>query len=72
MRTTVSIRDDLAREARKIAKTGSPSKLVNLALESFIQEARRKELIDWVRHGGMDMNLADLKRMRRHRVPDAR
>jgi len=72
MRTTVSIRDDLIREAGKIAKTRSPSALVNLALEHFIQQARRKDLIAWVQNGTMDMDLKDLKKMRRHRGAHAR
>lgn len=68
MRTTVRIDDALLREARSIVRGVSHSDLINRALKSLIQEVRRQELLDWIRHGRTGFSLKKLERMRRPRA----
>lgn len=72
MRTTVSIKDEILRDAKKAVKTSSQSELVNLALEALVREARRKSLLEWLEGGRTELSPKKLKALRRPRVPGPR
>jgi hypothetical protein len=38
---------------------------MTMGLTALIREARRKELIDWIDRGDVELDLADLRKMRR-------
>jgi Arc/MetJ family transcription regulator len=67
IRTTVSIDEELLQRAKNLAGTASPSEVVNLGLAALIREAHRKELLDWIDDGSLDLSPATLRQLRRGR-----
>lgn len=67
IRTTVSIDEDLLRRAKRLAQTSSPSAVVNLALAALIREAKRRELLEWIDRGEMNLTPAELRKLRKSR-----
>ena len=65
MRTTVSINEDLLREAKALVHASSQSDLINRALAALLREVRRAELLEWIAHGETKFSMKQLQQMRK-------
>jgi len=69
MRTTVTIKDDLFREAKRLSGAKTIKDTVEIALEEYVRKRRARKLMDWEGKVDLAFSLEELLRRRRDDVP---
>ena len=69
MRTTVTIKEDLFLEAKRLSGAKTIKDTVEIALEEFVRKRRARKLMDWEGKVDLAFSLEELLRRRRGDVP---
>jgi len=67
LRTLIDIDENILKEAMKIAGTPTKKETVKIALEELIKAGLRRKLKKMVGSGAIEIDLHDLKKLRRKR-----
>jgi Arc/MetJ family transcription regulator len=67
LRTLIDIDENILKEAMKIARTPTKKETVRIALEELIKAGLRRNLKEMAGSGAIEMDLHDLKKLRRKR-----
>ncbi len=65
MRTTLDLNDDLMKEAMRLGRLPTKTKLIHASLEAFIQRKRLEGLMALGGKGRLKLTQRELRRMRR-------
>ena len=68
MRTLIDIDENILKEAMKIARTPTKKETVRIALEELIKTGLRRKLKEMAGSGAIEMDLHNLKKLRRIRL----
>lgn len=69
MRTTITIRDDLLKEAGKLSGVKTKKETIEMALEEFVRRRKSKKLIELEGKIELSCTLPELLKRRRKDVP---
>ncbi len=67
MKTLIDIDEDVLKRAMKISGSRTKKETVNKALEELVKAGLRRQLKEMAGSGVIDMNLDELKKLRRRR-----
>lgn len=69
MRTTLSIKEDLLKEAKKISGAKTKKETIEMALEEFVRKRKSKKLIELEGKIELSYTLSDFLKRRKRDVP---